>query len=133
MIKNKTNKVGKSTKKAYTELVCFLGDKITIFPSYYIFLIIINDLTVKSRIMPHIPALVHIVNRIIDAISSPFAILCSPFGNSSYGIVAPDKNNIGKYTSEVTAFTDLIVLHRLAINNPIFKFGSSLNALAAIV
>ena len=34
-----------------------------------------QDITVKNRIMPHIPALVHIVNCIIDAISFPFAII----------------------------------------------------------
>ena len=58
---------------------------------------------------------------------STLAAVCNPLGNSSYGMVAPDKNNIGKYTREVTAFTDFTVLHKLAINSPMLNIDTSVN------
>lgn len=42
------------------------------------------------------------------------AIVCSPSGKSSYGMVAPEKNSIGKYKMEVATFKLFVVLQREA-------------------
>ena len=46
------------------------------------------------------------------------ATVCSPLGKSSYGMVAPEKNNIGKYKMEVATFKLLGVLQRAADGTP---------------
>ena len=46
------------------------------------------------------------------------ATSCSPLGKSSYGMVAPEKNNIGEYKMEAATFKLLGVLHRAAAGSP---------------
>jgi hypothetical protein len=54
-------------------------------------------------------------NNLIPCVNgSTFAIFCKIFGKSSNGMVAPDKNNIGKYTRLQTIFAVLIDLQMLA-------------------
>ena len=60
------------------------------------------------------------------------ATFCNPEGNNSNGIVAPDKNSIGKYTRLVTAFVAFTVLHRLAISKPILNMETNVKSHAPI-
>ena len=43
----------------------------------------------------------------------------TPAGNTSAGIVAPEKSNIGKYKRLVATFIDFVVRHKLATKRPI--------------